>query len=939
MYAYNPRKKSSKQLEKSLVGNDRWAALKNILQELAIEDGEGPKQHWIIIGPRGIGKSHLLALLYHQVKESLDLRKLWVPVLFPEDLRMAGNLSKFLQRAANEILLELEQEQNPISDELKQKIKKAIELPPAERSETLFSIISWLHQKTGNFFLLIIENLQQLLGKKISPIEQKKLRAFLQTSDSLLIIGSATTIFNALHDHSHPFYHFFHIRRLEDLNFSDMKTLIVNLLSESERSELIKEIKDKNARLKTLYSFTGGNPRMAVFLTDIIKTEAPNEMLELMDGILDQLTPYFESILNDTPDYLEEIINTLAAFEPAQSPTEIAGHLEVPQSTIRNYLKQLKETGYIRIAFSKGKSNYYCLNEYLYRIWYQMRDSGHREETRWLMELLLMLYSPDDIFKEKNKIDSHVVMEEIVYPYKRYILQAADFIESNPEFCKVIELSVDTMMKDEKKKIISQKENELIKEVIEYQDKNQFEEANKKCKEILTINSESEDAYWFWGACLRGQKRYEEAIGKFKQAIKINPKSFAAYGAIGDCLKYLNQYDEAEKQYKKAIERNPKYLDAYRALGHCLLLKKNYEKAIEKFKKATEIDPNDENSYRLWGSCLHEIERYDAAIEKYKKAIELDPESELNYALWGHCLLKLERYEEAVELFEKHLSESQNKYVIHAYGDSFMGMKRYSEALKQFEQIMNNEPEYYQVYLSYGQLLEKKRKKEHAIYAYLKYISGGSDMLTREFDFQKPYNEHILPLVKTLKPGKYIKQYYTPEQNGKFSRHQLSILLILSGKYDIVSEHIQEIVNGFVKKKDEKKNDFDLFIFTIKLGIWLNLGGGKIHDATRLMDFYLEYIKGLKTTKQKQDEVSQLSLGLLRIQISLNIDSKNILKLLNRLDGADGVPFNNVLLKVWTCISEPDSIEAQKYLNEKAIAEVVKELKEKKEKKLRIFCG
>ena len=105
------------------------------------------------------------------------------------------------------------------------------------------------------------------------------------------------------------------------------------------------------------------------------------------------------------------------------------------------------------------------------------------------------------------------------------------------------------------------------------------------------------------------------------------------------------------------------------------------------------------------------------------------------------------------------------------------------------------------------------------------------------------------------------------------------------------------------------------------------------------MDFYLEYIKGLKTTKQKQDEVSQLSLGLLRIQISLNIDSKNILKLLNRLDGADGVPFNNVLLKVWTCISEPDSIEAQKYLNEKAIAEVVKELKEKKEKKLRIFCG
>ena len=55
----------------------------------------------------------------------------------------------------------------------------------------------------------------------------------------------------------------------------------------------------------------------------------------------------------------------------------------------------------------------------------------------------------------------------------------------------------------------------------------------------------------------------------------------------------------------------------------------------------------------------------------------------------------------------------------------------------------------------------------------------------------------------------------------------------------------------------------------------------------------------------------------------------NILKVLKRLDDEDGVPFNNILLKLWTCISEPDSVDAQKYLNEKAITEVVKELREK----------
>ena len=1032
MYAYNPRKKSSQELKKSLVGNDRWDVLNNILKELSIGDGEGPKQHWMIVGPRGIGKSHLMILLYHKINENRKLTKLWIPILFPENLRMAGNLTRFLERAANEILLEFDQEKNPISHEMKQKIQKIRKVPLQERADYLFSILSWVHRKTGKYILLITENLQQLLGKKIIPIEQKKLRAFLQTSDAVLIIGSATTIFDALHDHSHPFYHFFHIRRLEDLSFDDMKTLIISLLSESERPELIKEVEDRDARLKTLYSFTGGNPRMAVFLSDIIKTEVPDEMLELMDNILDQLTPYFEAILNDIPDYLEEIVNTLAAFEPAQSPREIADHLEAPQATIRNYLKQLKETGYVRIAFSKGKSNYYCLNEYLYRIWYQMRDSGHREETRWLMELLLMLYSPDFIIKEKNKAGAVDDVEEMAYPYKKFIVQAAGFIESNPDYCKVIESCVDSMITDEKKSIKSQKEEELFKEAIKYIKSEKFDMAIKICKDIIKlnprslggyglsgeclrkqgnydeaiekfkkiaginpkserafiawgeclreqehydeaiekykkaieINPESEPVYWLWGDCLREQERYKESIEKFKEAIKIDSKSYASYGAMGDCFRELSLYDEAEKQYKKAIEINNKYEDAYKAWGFCLLKQERYKEAIEKYKKAIEINPESEQANRDWGVCLGELEHYEEAIEKFKQAIEINPESEDGYGSWGVYLGKLERYdeaiekfkkvielnpkseqaymflsdclreqgrfEEAIELFKKHMSDSKDCRVIHSYGNCLMGAKRYSKALKQFENLINIERECYRVYLPYGQLLEKKQDKELALLAYLKHISFGSIALSGDFDFHKIYNEQIIPLIKALKPGKYMKQFYATEHDRKLSEPILSIFLILLDKYDTVSEHIQDTVKTYIEKEDKERNDFDLFIFTIKLSIWLKLCEGDIHDALRLVDLYIEYIKALQTTKQKEDEVSKFSLGLFRIQINLNISADNVLKALKRLEDEDGVPFSDVLLKVWTCLSEPNSVEAQRYLNEMAIAEVVKELKKKK---------
>ncbi|MBT1070933.1 winged helix-turn-helix transcriptional regulator [Pelotalea chapellei] len=450
MYKYNPRKKSAEQLESSLVGADRHDILKGILSELALKKGESPKQHWMIVGARGMGKSHLLTLLHHKVCSDSELSALWIPVLFPEEIRMAGDLAKFLERAATEILHDLEQGKNTIVPDLKEKIAKIRSIRHDERVDYLFSVITWIRSETKRHILLIAENLQQLLGKKISIIDQKKLRAYLQSEDALLLFGSATTIFDALHDHSHPFYHFFHIRRLNELSFDDVKALVSNLLSGYGREEQARIMLENEARLKVLHSFTGGNPRMAVFLSDILKTDVNEEMIDIMDRILDELTPYFEAIINDTPEYLQDIINTLAAYEPAQSPKEIAEHLEMEQGTVRNYLKQAKDNGYVRVAFSKGKSNFYCLNEYLYRTWFQMRDSSHREEMRWLMELMLLLYSREQIMEENRRIEESE--GGCANHYQRLVKQTFEFMVSNPSFCAVIDLCAQQVGKKKKER-------------------------------------------------------------------------------------------------------------------------------------------------------------------------------------------------------------------------------------------------------------------------------------------------------------------------------------------------------------------------------------------------------------------------------------------------------------------------------------------------------
>ena len=996
-YAYNTRKKTPEQLEKELVGSERRDILNGILKELSLKKGERPKQHWMIVGPRGIGKSHLLTLLYHKIKNNPELTKKWITVLFPEDLRMANDLAKFIERTVNEILLEFEEEKSPITEEVRQEIKKIKGIRASERIEHLFTVLNWIHKSSGKYILLIFENLQKLLGEKISIIEQKKLRAFLQTYDNVLLIGSAITVFNALHDHKHPFYHFFHIRRLTDLNFDEMKTLVINILTIDNRQDIAGKVAKNEARMRAIYSFTGGNPRMAVFLSDILRTEVPNEMLEFMDEILDDLTPYFEAILNETPDYMEGIMNILALHEPAQSPKEIADHLEMPQATIRNYLKQMKENGYVRVAFSKGKSNYYCLNEYLYRIWYQMRDSSHREETRWLMELLMMLYSPKAIMEERKKLDACVAEEVQIDSYNKLIVKTADFIDKHPDYCKVIELCVDSVKFDKKETTRDDREKELFKKAREYRKVKQYDKEIEKYKRILQIDPKSTHAYWHWGDCLRQLEQYENAIEKFRKVIELDPNIGAAYGAWGDCLKMSEKYKEAIEKYAKAVEVDPEYEFAHNAWGYCLIVLKRYDEAIEKFKKTLEVNPNFEDAYVGWGACLWNQQRYDEAVEKFNKALEINPAYEISYVSWGHCLRKQQRYGEAIEKYKKALEINPkseiacgawgdclkkqrlydeaitkfqraleinpksleapkalvqclidcNRYyevvefikehgttlnncsIALNYGRSLFELQRYSDAIKQFERLIEVHYNCGKVFMLYGMTLGKLGDKERALLAYVKHTGLNSIAPYIDLEFPHTYKQYILPILESLKSEDYIKQFYASE-TAKFSKPHLGTFLIMLDKYDVVSEILKSITSEYIEKEEKDKFDFEVMVFAIEMSIWLKLTEEKLHEALRLVELYAEYIKLLKTDKEKEDEVSKLILSLFKLQVHMNVRTESIHQILEQLKNT-GIPFSDLFFKVWTCLSDPESTDAQRYLSDRAIAELIEQVKKKDE--------
>ena len=82
-FPYTPRQETLEDLRACFVG--RESLLNELLDSIREQSQEKNLQHWMILGSRGLGKSHLIALLYHSVKEDHGLSGRWIPLLMKEE--------------------------------------------------------------------------------------------------------------------------------------------------------------------------------------------------------------------------------------------------------------------------------------------------------------------------------------------------------------------------------------------------------------------------------------------------------------------------------------------------------------------------------------------------------------------------------------------------------------------------------------------------------------------------------------------------------------------------------------------------------------------------------------------------------------------------------------------------------------------------------------
>jgi tetratricopeptide (TPR) repeat protein len=451
-----------------------------------------------------------------------------------------------------------------------------------------------------------------------------------------------------------------------------------------------------------------------------------------------------------------------------------------------------------------------------------------------------------------------------------------------------------------------------------------FREAGEKYKEAMDINPGLEAAYKGYGDFLWKTERKEEAIKKFETMTIKFPNSAEGYRMLGWCYWKDGNKKEAKARFEEMTKRAPWSDSGYRTYGEFLWETGNPKDALEKFRKMVDSNTNSEENFKVYGEYLWKNGQYGEAIWQFDRMIELNPLSKWGYQTVLKLMTDERKYEEAIEFFEKRLQHIYDDTKVKTYMEYSKQSQLYEKFLKQFEELIYNNPIYSTVYLLYGQFLERKHCLEDALFAYLKYIKVAVDSYGT-VDINQLHQKHLLPLLDSIDTGEYIKQFFMPKER-KLSELRLYTLLLLKGNYEVVKDKIPGIIEKYTANTGVRYQEFDLFLFVLKLNIWLHLYEEDLVRVRYFIASYLDYVKALAPGKEKNDEMLKFYLELYDLQLKLDFDQTHIRAIFEQIRGEENIPFNLVILNIWTCLVEPNSLESQKYKFEKPVAAVVEQL-------------
>jgi tetratricopeptide (TPR) repeat protein len=733
--AFTPSLMSPQELETILV--QRQDLAQELLEKILLSATTPAKHYALLIGMRGMGKTHLVALIYYRLlaeftKTPTLKDKLAIAWLREEEWGVDSWLD-LVSRILRALAVEEPQSKLLLEELRRISIEDSIDRAATNATRLLKEAIG------DRTLLLIVENLDDLF-KGLGEAGQQQFRSFLQAEQCCTILATTPALFTAVQSRTKPFFGFFNPIHLDRLTVPEAIEMLGKIATLGGQEDLASFLQTPlgRARVRAVHHLAGGNPRVYMLFSQFITRDALDNLVQAFMKMLDDLTPYYQARMKELSNQQRKIVELLVDRRHPVMVKEIAADCFIDAGTAASQLRELRKLGYVE-AEQNGRESFYELREVLMRLCLEVK----KQRGQWVeifVEFLKIWYP---LSERKNQLElmrgtSQYIKDEHL---ERALLSDEDpcFIGSQRDLQRALKEQQQLLATETLEELFHGKRltEENYQELLELVQTARYSEAQKLLPESVSQKDRSvekseltfslrllegakllkaeknlealemfdavlaEEKSYVAAWILRGDSldnlgRYEEAIASYDQAISIKPDKYAAWISRGNSLHDLGKYEDAISSYDRAISIQPDKYAAWYNQGNSLVNLGKYEDAISSYDRAISIQPNKDEAWYNRGNSLHILGRYEEAIASYDLAISIKPDKDEAWIWRGISLRRLGRYEEAIASYDQAISINPDDYqAIHNKGFTYFKWGKYVESIDCYNQAISIKADLY----------------------------------------------------------------------------------------------------------------------------------------------------------------------------------------------------------------------------------------------------
>ena len=715
---YSPGNMSRESLEALFVG--RHDVMEDVLSRVT-RSIRSPEKHYILlVGPRGSGKTHLLALAHHRLMDRVDAAdtrdSVAVALLNEEEWGVASFLD-FVVR-----ILRALADQAPGLDAEIAAIYDRFSKDPADAES--FAVARLRHHTRGKTLLLLCENLVDLfhgLGEE----GQKRWRAVIQEDGNWAIVASTPSLFAAVTLQDNPFYGFFTIRALEKINFDTGLELLARKAVHEGKTELAEFLRMPlgRARARAIHHLAAGNHRAYVVLFDFLDKESLDDLVGPFMHMVDDLTPYYQDRMRQLPPAQRKIVEFLCLEGKPTTIKNISTPCLMSHQTAAKQIGDLQTVGFVS-RIRSGRNTYCELSEPLMRICIEVKDNK-TQHFRLFVEFLRHWFTTHELERRYAAFhhEGHTALLDRIHVEEAVRCSLADRLEP---FVDALRDEAERYWDANDYKSLATIQQTLARESGSGHDYGAWvlalvhagdaqsaigagREAAAKCLDDASLQ------YWLTHAyCM--EERFAEALSAIDRTIALGGNESGCFCLRADVLLGLGRFEEAIQDAQAVLDMEPYHWHSFKQMLHAAVCMNRPEDAEACARDLVRLAPTEPGALFAAAEYYLSQDRLNQALELVEKVLDIDADDKQARRLRGFVLFKMEDYARAAEDLRQSASHYPKSVSTHCWlADTLLFSGEWEEAIGVAEHLIEIDPEHFHAHCVRGSALIKQGRPADAV--------------------------------------------------------------------------------------------------------------------------------------------------------------------------------------------------------------------------------